>query len=141
MDRRREARCSLYQISALPCFSRTSTRLTRILLGGACRKRDLRIRCCLWPGYSVIGIRESVTTGDQIDWCIVLVHDRLHENHARMRSVQHLLQIAAALNDVSICLLLTREDIWQFRIPPVCNVVVLGVLTQNGSLYRVYRVV
>src|SRR5262249_8539761 len=44
-------------------------------------------------------------------------------------------------NDVGFCLRVTREDIWQFRIPPVRDVVVLGVLTKNGSLYCVSRVV
>src|SRR5215472_7549437 len=106
-----------------------------------CRQWDLGIRCGLWPGYPVIRIGERVTTDDQIDWRIVLVHDRLHEDHARMRRVQHLLQFVAGIYDVGFCHLVTREDIWQFRIPPVRDVVVLGVLTQNGSLYCVSRVV
>src|SRR5215472_11237736 len=57
-----------------------------------------------------------------------------------MRRVQYLLQFAASLNDVGFCLLLTAEDTWQFRIPPVRDVIVLRVLTQNGSLYCVPRV-
>src|SRR5262245_4467721 len=57
-----------------------------------------------------------------------------------MRGVQHLLQFVAGLYDVSFCFLLATEDIWQFRIPPVGDVVVLRVLTKNGSLYRVSRV-
>src|SRR6516164_11860451 len=58
-----------------------------------------------------------------------------------MRRVQHFLQFVASLNDVGFCLLVTREDIWQFRIPPVRDVVVPGVLTENGPLYCVSRVV
>src|SRR5215469_10863197 len=58
-----------------------------------------------------------------------------------MGSVQHLLQFVAGLNDVGVSLLFTRENIWQFPIPPVRDVVVFGVLTENGSLYGVSRVV
>ena len=105
-----------------------------------CRKWDLRIRCRLRPGYSVIRIGERVTTDDQIDWGIVLVHDRFHEDHARMRRVQDLLEFDAGLDDVGLCLFVTREDIWQFRVAPVRDVVVLGVFTQYGSLYCVSRV-
>src|SRR5215469_9258766 len=58
-----------------------------------------------------------------------------------MRSVQHLLQFVPGLNDVGFCLPLTRENIWQFRIPPIRDIVVSGVFTQNGSFYRISRVV
>ncbi len=51
-----------------------------------------------------------------------------------MRRVQHLLQFIAALDDEGLRLFVTTEYIWQFRIAPVRDVIVLGILTQNGSL-------
>src|SRR5262249_12730768 len=57
-----------------------------------------------------------------------------------MRRVQHLPKFVAAMYDVGLCLLVTAEDVWQFRVPPVRDVVVLRILSQNSSLYRVSRV-
>ena len=62
--------------------------------------------------HSVIGIGERVSTDGRVDRRIVLVHDRVHEDHVRMRRAQHLLQFTAGLNDVGFCPLVTREDIW-----------------------------
>jgi hypothetical protein len=53
-----------------------------------------------------------VSTDGRVDRRIVLVHDRVHEDHVRMRRAQHLLQFTAGLNDVGFCPLVTREDIW-----------------------------
>src|SRR5215467_9751514 len=54
-----------------------------------------------------------------------------------MRSVHHLLQFVAGPNDVGLCLLVATEDIRQFRVSPIRDVVVLRVLTPNASLYCV----
>src|SRR5215467_225710 len=58
-----------------------------------------------------------------------------------MLRVPFLLQFVSCSDDVGFRLLVTGEYIWQFRIPPVRDVVVVGGLTQNGSLYCVSRVV
>jgi hypothetical protein len=34
-------------------------------------------------------------------------------------------------------LLISTENIWQLGIPPGCDIVLPGILTQNASLYRV----
>src|SRR5262249_433638 len=65
------------------------------------------------------------------------VHDALGKDHARMRRVQHLLKFLAGMYDVGFCLPVTTEDIWQFRVPPVRNVVVLRVLAEYASLHCV----
>src|SRR5215813_7280580 len=57
-----------------------------------------------------------------------------------MRSVQHLLQFITGCYHEGFCLLLMTENIRQFRIAPVRDVVVLCILSQNGSLDRVSRV-
>src|SRR5262245_39821200 len=96
------------------------------------RQWDLRIHCCLRPACPVVGVGDRVTTEDEIERRIVFVHDAHHKDHARMQRVQHLLKFVAGKYDVGFCLLVTTEDIWQFRVPPVRDVVVLRILTQNG---------
>src|SRR5262245_30823714 len=102
----------------------------------SCRQWDLRIHYGLWPACSEVGVGDRMTTEDQVQRRIVFVHDALHKDHARMRRVQHLLKFVAGMYDVGFRLLVTTQDIWQFRVPPVRDVVVLRILTQNGSLYR-----
>src|SRR5262249_28448662 len=114
--------------------------LAGLLLTVLCGQWDLRIHCSLWPACSVVGLGDRVTTEDQIERRIVLVHDALHKDHSRMWSLQYLLKIVAGIDDVGFCLLVTTEDIWQFRVAPVRNVVVLRILAQNGSLYGISRV-
>ena len=59
-----------------------------------CGEGDLRIQCLLWSACSVIGISDGVSTEHEVVRRIVFVHDTLHENHARMRRIQNLFQLA-----------------------------------------------
>src|SRR5215813_9820695 len=57
-----------------------------------------------------------------------------------MRTVQHALKFVTGMDDVSVCLLVTAEDVWQFRAPPGRDVVVLRILPKNSSFDGVTRV-
>ena len=82
----------------------------------SCGHWDLRVLCGVWPAWSVVGVGDRVTTEDQIDWRIIFVHDAFDKDHARMRSIEYLLQFVAGCYGVGLCLLVATEDIRQFRV-------------------------
>src|ERR1700758_3846074 len=64
-----------------------------------------------WNGPKVGSDCDGVSTEHQVVWRIVFVHDTFHENHARMRRIQHLFQLATGVYNVGFCFLVTAENI------------------------------